>query len=600
MLTPNPTDDRLRFILKTYGAKRPQVVIDMVSVIANAVGVDRWVEELEARSMPVDPRFAADVRIWGPSSLVNVPGLNPPPPEFLATLVEMVSLMPQFRTRHRADPLFPWMATQLAKMYEPIAMIVAGRSDEEVDALIAKLVGRSVPGGAAAEVYRDVLRKMRRGGTMLAQWYEAKRPNLGQYDFNRAWKEASEWVETEGPVPQGEVVVELSDGWTAQKLTTKEQLNAEGEKMQHCVGSYADEVKNTRTTIYSLRDAKGQPHVTIEVKNDRVQQTQGKQNRKPDAKYEKYVDEFNSWLEDEGVDTAKIPAHLQPYVEALEAHAYDIEDEHLEMYAADWEEHVGDPATTAEWLKSGINYNDAELASALESESVTPEEFVKFPYPVLYKISENGGVPRNLDDLVKVARMALVLEELAPKRDPILPSKQIELFPSEPVDPLLRVPGHDPTGRQLVKSRWGGNKLESQWPSISFHDWNTHSSPAAKDVEWLYPAEEWLAEGFGVDPTDDDYVGPWFIHRFTPEEATEWWELGIEDGEKAAELVNRRVTLKLLNQFEDDENAPYLNLEKATVNQIVDAIDEAGLVRNPGKRTSRPTRRRASRPRGGG
>ena len=35
--------------------------------------------------------------------------------------------------------------------------------------------------------------------------------------------------------------------------------------MGHCVGGYCDDVISGRTQIYSLRDAKGQPHVTVEV-----------------------------------------------------------------------------------------------------------------------------------------------------------------------------------------------------------------------------------------------------------------------------------------------------------------------------------------------
>lgn len=35
--------------------------------------------------------------------------------------------------------------------------------------------------------------------------------------------------------------------------------------MGHCVGGYCDDVASGRTQIYSLRDKKGQPHVTIEV-----------------------------------------------------------------------------------------------------------------------------------------------------------------------------------------------------------------------------------------------------------------------------------------------------------------------------------------------
>ena len=42
-------------------------------------------------------------------------------------------------------------------------------------------------------------------------------------------------------------------------------LKAEGDAMGHCVGGYCDDVLNRGTKIYSLRDAKGQPHVTVEV-----------------------------------------------------------------------------------------------------------------------------------------------------------------------------------------------------------------------------------------------------------------------------------------------------------------------------------------------
>lgn len=42
-------------------------------------------------------------------------------------------------------------------------------------------------------------------------------------------------------------------------------LNAEGKAMGHCVGGYCDQVANAGTQIYSLRDAKNNPHVTVEV-----------------------------------------------------------------------------------------------------------------------------------------------------------------------------------------------------------------------------------------------------------------------------------------------------------------------------------------------
>lgn len=46
-------------------------------------------------------------------------------------------------------------------------------------------------------------------------------------------------------------------------------LKYEGETMGHCVGGYCPDVVEGRSKIYSLRDKKGQPHVTIEVQPGR-------------------------------------------------------------------------------------------------------------------------------------------------------------------------------------------------------------------------------------------------------------------------------------------------------------------------------------------
>jgi hypothetical protein len=46
----------------------------------------------------------------------------------------------------------------------------------------------------------------------------------------------------------------------------QDALKYEGDIMGHCVGGYCDDVLSGRTKIYSLRDAKGQPHVTVEVR----------------------------------------------------------------------------------------------------------------------------------------------------------------------------------------------------------------------------------------------------------------------------------------------------------------------------------------------
>lgn len=64
--------------------------------------------------------------------------------------------------------------------------------------------------------------------------------------------------------------------------TLEDALKYEGETMGHCVGGYCPDVMAGRSRIFSLRDAKGEPHVTVEVqkpdwapRNDDVQKYMG-------------------------------------------------------------------------------------------------------------------------------------------------------------------------------------------------------------------------------------------------------------------------------------------------------------------------------------
>jgi hypothetical protein len=50
-----------------------------------------------------------------------------------------------------------------------------------------------------------------------------------------------------------------------QHKALEDALKYEGETMGHCVGGYCPDVIEGRSKIFSLRDKKGQPHVTIEV-----------------------------------------------------------------------------------------------------------------------------------------------------------------------------------------------------------------------------------------------------------------------------------------------------------------------------------------------
>jgi hypothetical protein len=101
-------------------------------------------------------------------------------------------------------------------------------------------------------------------------------------------------------VSPGLVVLRWPDGWTLQRLLTKEDLAGEGTAMQHCVGgpdrgdgrrdgdsSYWREMRDGHIAILSLRDPEGRPKATVELAlggmpyERKVEQVQGPFDEQP-------------------------------------------------------------------------------------------------------------------------------------------------------------------------------------------------------------------------------------------------------------------------------------------------------------------------------
>ena len=91
-----------------------------------------------------------------------------------------------------------------------------------------------------------------------------------------------------------EHVMDLSDGMAVYQLKTEEALDFESEYMGHCVGKggYDAGVKDGKIQIYSIRDERGEPHVTFEVRDGKIKQCKGKSNAKPIKKYMTAIHEF--------------------------------------------------------------------------------------------------------------------------------------------------------------------------------------------------------------------------------------------------------------------------------------------------------------------
>lgn len=241
---------------------------------------------------------------------------------------------------HPLDFVLPWMARELARLAKEVRK---GRAtDIDWDSATLALQGR---------------------GTAIGMWAKGEKVDLSKTTLAQALEAVEDYeVDTGEAVPQGTVVFTWDDGWTIQQLVDPEQLEAEGEVMQHCVGDYCEGVAAGETQIFSLRDPKGRPHATIEYASDitRLVQVQGKQNQAPKPEYQARVDE---WAKDKGVAPADAltdeeDANVREYGEQAAAETWDhlAEDPDFNILQAE-----GAPRTRHGGLGIDVDVDDAAL-----------------------------------------------------------------------------------------------------------------------------------------------------------------------------------------------------------------------------------------------
>ena len=118
------------------------------------------------------------------------------------------------------------------------------------------------------------------------KWHEAISENKKFKKFDEQMRKES----LAGTKP----IMKLEDGMEFVRLMTPEALDFESDYMGHCVGKgfYDEEIKDGSVKIYSLRDENGEPHATLELRKNKIQQCKGKNDNAPVAKYRPYLQEF--------------------------------------------------------------------------------------------------------------------------------------------------------------------------------------------------------------------------------------------------------------------------------------------------------------------
>jgi hypothetical protein len=98
---------------------------------------------------------------------------------------------------------------------------------------------------------------------MGLRWTELKTPELTDDLLTDNDRRLIEIAKEQG-TPHHLDVINMAKSGRAEGFL-QDALKNEGDIMGHCVGGYCDEVSSGRSRIFSLRDAKGEPHVTIET-----------------------------------------------------------------------------------------------------------------------------------------------------------------------------------------------------------------------------------------------------------------------------------------------------------------------------------------------
>ena len=185
----------------------------------------------------------------------------------------------------------------LARMSFPQAVERVGRINQwrAKQAEQAQLSALNSPAVQMFKEYPDDPRGMR--------WVELRAPELGTslpegYTVSAAPYQGGQVHHVSAPggrVIASAMAPELAarEAWAdAGHPQLQDALKYEGDVMGHCVGGYCDDVLLGRSRIFSLRDAKGEPHVTIETEPRRFLFS--------DVKKAVGEDQANAWM-DEGV-----------------------------------------------------------------------------------------------------------------------------------------------------------------------------------------------------------------------------------------------------------------------------------------------------------
>ena len=146
----------------------------------------------------------------------------------------------------------------------------------------------------------------------------------------------------------------------AREKILEDALKYEGDTMGHCVGGYCPDVLEGRSRIYSLRDKRGEPHVTVEVnpstRNAMSPADFYQSNKVPESLLKKISEaETAGYFEDIGSfdDFVKTSPEYHEYLDSMPPSIRQIKGKQNAAPKADYLPYVQDFVKSGEWSDVG-------------------------------------------------------------------------------------------------------------------------------------------------------------------------------------------------------------------------------------------------------
>ena len=172
----------------------------------------------------------------------------------------------------------------------------------------------------------------------------------------------------EGYVTPERAIKEFNKGQAEEKLA--DALKYEGETMGHCVGGYCPDVVAGKSKIYSLRDTKGEPHVTVEVQPNQHLDYNSWFNKQPEEIQNKIAQRR---LEDKNHDIYEGPEYLAAR-EALAPRIVQIKGKQNRAPKEDYLPFVQDFVKSGKWSQIGDLQNTGLIRKSDLIDKFSPDE----------------------------------------------------------------------------------------------------------------------------------------------------------------------------------------------------------------------------------